>query len=262
MKKVFFIFIGVIFLIVVTFVLARNSILKKALPVGVKNIIGLELRVKNIDIGLFKPLIDVEDLEILNPKEFSDQVMVIFPEIFAEYDLGAFLKGKVHLKELRLNMRELQVVTNEKGRLNLDSLQVVQQKIQKLVPQGNSKPPEIKIDLLHLKVGRVLYKDYTGGGPAKVSYFNVNIDERMENITDPTRLVSFILVKALSKTDIAGLARFNVGILQNELSKTAGTVAETSQAAVEKVKGLGTAAKTTVEKTGEDLKKLFQTNKN
>jgi hypothetical protein len=260
MKKVIFIVFTVLFLIGTAFVFARNYILKKTLPLGVKSIIGLDLRVKNIDIGLFKPLIEVEDLEILNPKEFSDRVMVIFPEIFAEYDLGAFLKGKVHLKELRLNLREFQVVTNEKGRLNLDSLQVVQQRIQKLTPQGNAAPPEIKIDLLHLKVGRVLYKDYTGAGPVKVSYYNVNIDERLENITDPSSLVSLVLVKALSKTDIADLARFNVGILQNELNKTVSNTAQTAQGVVSKVKGLGTAAQETVEKTGENLKKLFQTN--
>ncbi|MFA5119389.1 MAG: hypothetical protein WC695_11190 [Candidatus Omnitrophota bacterium] len=260
MKKAIFIIFAVLFLIAATFVFARNYILKKTLPLGVKGMIGLDLRVKSIDIGLFKPLIEAEDLEILNPKEFSDQVMAIFPEIFAEYDLGAFLKGKVHLKELRLNLREFQVVTNESGRLNLDSLKVVQQKIQKLSSQGNAPPPEIKIDLLYLKVGRVLYKDYTGSGPVKVSYYNVNIDERLENITDPSSLVSLVLVKALSKTDIADLARFNVGILQNELNKTAGNAAQAAQGAVQKVKGLGTTAQETVEKTGENLKKLFQTN--
>ncbi|MFA6218124.1 MAG: hypothetical protein WDL87_10790 [Candidatus Omnitrophota bacterium] len=259
MRKIFLIVVGVIFLLLTTFVLARNHILKKALPIGVKSIIGLDMRVKNIDIGLFKPIIDVEDLEILNPQEFSDQIMVIFPEIYADYDLGALLKGKVHLRELRLNVREFQVVTNKSGRLNLDSLKVVQQKIQKLTPQGNAPPPEIKIDLLHLKIGKVLYKDYKGGTPAKVSYFNVNLDERFENITDPSSIVSLILVKALAKTNIAGLARFNIGILQNELNKTVGTVSETAQGAVQKVKGLGTTAQETVEKTGQDLKKLFQT---
>jgi len=108
------------------------------------------------------------------------------PEIYVDYDLPAIFKGKVHLEEMRLNMNEFVVVKNEKGELNLDALKVVQAQKEGKKPEAKAKEggkiPEIQIDTLKLKVGKVVYKDYSGGGNPTVREFKVNLDEELANL--------------------------------------------------------------------------------
>ena len=115
-----------------------------------------------------------------------------------------------------------------------------------------TKMPDLQIDLLDLKIGTVIYKDYSKGTPPKERVFNVNIDERYENITDPQSFVRLIVLKALKNTTIASLTNFDLGKLQRGISgtvkKTAEMVQEAKGRAIEAGKD---AAKGTVDKAAE-----------
>ena len=80
-----------------------------------------------MDIGIFKTLIGINELQLYNPSGFVDELMFDVPEIYVDYDLGAFMKGRTHLEEVRLHLKEFIVVKNEAGELNLDSLKVVKE---------------------------------------------------------------------------------------------------------------------------------------
>ena len=88
------------------------------------------------------------------------------PEIYVDYDLPAIVKGKVHLTEVRINLKEFMVVKNEKGELNLDSLNVVQEqqprkkRAKEPEPKEEGKEPDLQIDVLELKIGKVIYKAF------------------------------------------------------------------------------------------------------
>ena len=126
--------------------------------------------------------------------------------------------------------------------------------------------PDIQIDLLALKIDRVIYKDYSKGGSPKVKEFNVNIDERYVDITDPQSLGRLIIVKALKNTTIASLANFDIGKLQKGLTetvrKTTEKALETQAKAVEAGKNLieektTETTKDAVEKASDTLKKFL-----
>jgi len=108
--------------------------------------------------------------------------------------------------------------------------------------------------VLNLKIGKVIFKDYSNGIPPKVSEFNVNIDQRFENITDPQALAKLIIVKALMNTTIANLANFDLGSLKEGVTKTFGK-------AVEFGGELGGTAKSVVEgvvgETTDTFKKIL-----
>ena len=125
MKKIGIILL-LIALVVVGLIFARNIVVKTVLTAGVKAITGLELKVRNIHIGIVDTAVGVNDLLLLNPKDFSDRIMVDLPEVYVDYDIGAFLKKNIHLEEVRLNLKEFMVVKNESGQLNLDALKAVQ----------------------------------------------------------------------------------------------------------------------------------------
>jgi uncharacterized protein involved in outer membrane biogenesis len=229
---------------------AKNLVAKAAVTSGVKLITGLPLGIRSMDVGILNTAVGIRGLRLHHPSGFPDKVMVDMPEIFVDYDLGAFLRGKVHLEEVRLDLKEFMVVKDAQGRLNLDSLRVVQES--KAQQQGKpsakaGKAPQIRIDELRLKVGTVIYKDYSGGGAPRVQEFAVNIDQHYQGITNPYALGGIIVSQTLAKTTIARLTGFDVGPLQSMVSQQL----EQARQAV------GQAAKQFKASTADSLKKVL-----
>ena len=277
MKTLLVLLVGII---VVVFVLSffKDIIIKTSVEKGVEIVTGLQMRVQSLKVGIINTLVGIRNLRLFNPPGFKDKIMLDMPEIYIDYDLGAILKGKIHLEEMRINMNEFMVVKNEKGVLNLDSLKVVQAQQHGAKPgaKEKGKAPEIQIDSLELKIGKVIYKDYSQGGKPVVKEFPINLNESYKNITNPYSLVSLIVVKALMNTTIANLTGFDLQGLQGTVSDTLATaqkvaqeaIATAREAALKAQKVLtGTTQKAeesvkeateTLTKTAEDLKDVFK----
>ncbi|MDD5427859.1 MAG: hypothetical protein PHI58_01300 [Candidatus Omnitrophica bacterium] len=246
-------------ILVVIFVLGvtKDLVIKIAVESGTQMVTGLKLKMGGFKVGLINTLVDIRNLRILNPAGFKDRNMLIMPEIYVDYDLPAIFAGKVHLTEARINMQEFTVVKNEQGKLNLDSLKVVQAQKPGAKPeaQAGGKAPEIQIDKLRLKIGKVFYKDYSAGGAPRVTEFDVNISEEYTNITNPYTLVSLIVVKALMNTSIAGLANFDIKGLSNSVSGTLATAHKVTAQAVDTATKTAAKATETAKKAGEAVSK-------
>lgn len=258
MKKLFTV-TAVILGLLIFISLTKNVIAKNAVSAGVRAITGLKLNMRSMDVDIIRTLISIKGLELFNPSGFKDKLMVDMSEIYVDYDLGAFLKGKVHLERVRLNLKEFVVVKNQRGELNLDSIKTV--KAKKKTPTKKTKMPDIQIDVLELKIGKVIYKDYLSKTSPKVREFNVNIDERYENITDPRMFANLIVFKALMNTSIAGLADFDLGLLQDGLGVTLGTASKvvdgTADAVLETGAKVTDAAKKTTEKLADTIEGIL-----
>lgn len=260
--------IAVILLVVlVALYIGRNIIIGGIVSGGVKAVTGLGLDIGKMNIGIFDTLIDLKNIRVINPPGFVDKVMADMPEFFIDYDLGSFLGGKVHLTSLKINLKEFIVEKNAKGELNLNSLKVVQAKSpDKGAPKKESKPPQIQIDSFDLKIGKVIYKDYSSGTPPQIREFNVNIDEHYANITNPYMLGSIIISKALMNTTISSLANFDIGPLKNEAKDALMKATEVGRDAAVKAatkateaigSQAGTAAQDAANKATEAIKGLF-----
>ncbi|MBL7170838.1 MAG: hypothetical protein ISS46_02455 [Candidatus Omnitrophica bacterium] len=264
MKKIFIVIVVVLALLA-AFVLARNMIAKIVVSVGVKSITGLGLNINTMNVGIPNTVIDIEGMKLLNPPDFKDTIMADMPEIYVNYDLRAFLKKNVHLKELKIDLKEFVVVKNEGGKLNLDSLKAVQAKAEEKASQEKKEKaqhPGFKIDVLQLKIGKVIFKDYSQGSPPKITTFDVDINEQYENITDPEALAKLIVVKALINTTIAKLTNFNLVSLTKDVSDILNGAVLKSKKAVQKAldigKDIGKKTKDTVEGTVKDAAGLIK----
>ena len=269
MKRKIIIIPAIVLAILIALFFGKNMIIKTSVTAGVRAMTGLKLSIRSMDIGIFKTLIGINGLQLYNPSGFVDELMIDVPEIYVDYNLGAFMKGRTHFEEVRLNLKEFIIVKNEAGELNLDSLKVVKAEEEEEVidegKKGEAKMPELQIDVLELRIGKVVYKDYSKGTPPKVKEYNVNINERFENITDPKTIVRLIIFKALKNTAIASLTNFDLGKLQKGLTgtikKTAEMALETPGRAIEVGKEAGEkikeTARETVEKAADTIKKLF-----
>jgi uncharacterized protein involved in outer membrane biogenesis len=262
--------IVIMLIIIVGLILAKNIIAKTAVTSGVKAMTGLDLKIGSMNIGFLSTSLGINDLKLYNPSGFKDKVMVDLPEAYVDYDLGAFLKNQVHLEEVRLNLKELVVVKNQAGELNLDSLKRAQsqgrsEKRTGDVESGEGKTPQIQIDVLKLAIGKVVYKDYSNPDQTVVKEYNINIDERFENITDPNTLVSLIMTKALMKTALRGFADFDTQQLREDAQAAAQKTKEAAaeeidkarQVAQEAAEKAGQAAQEAAEKASKALEGLF-----
>lgn len=239
------IFIAVV-VVLVALLFVKDMVVKFSVENGIEYVTGLKLRMGSLRLGLVKTDVDIKDLKIDNPKGYKDKVMIDMPRIYVEYSLPEVIKGNIHLKDVKIDLKELVVVKNEKGELNLNSLNVVKGEEGAKAPAGKAKAMNLRIDNLDLKIDRVVYKDYSAGGAPTVKEFNVGIDESFSNIDDPAELVKLLIVKSLANTNISRLTGFDLTGLSGEIGSTlsnateaaASTASEVTKQASETVKNL------------------------
>lgn len=221
MKKVLLIIAAVI----IVLFLAKDFVAGAIFTSGVRAFTDLPAGVKSMKVGIFKSAVDISGFKVYNPKNaFKDRVMLDMPALYVHYDLGSLLTGANHLKKMKLELKELFVIRNEGGELNLDSLKAIQAKGGGA--KGAKKEMKFKIDELELKIGKVIYKDYTKGATPYVKEFNIALDERYENIDNPYTFASLVMFKALANTDIASLTNFDTGSLKDAVSDAVNKAAE------------------------------------
>jgi hypothetical protein len=206
--------------------LAKNAIAKFAISKGVKTTTGLGLGIENIDVGMFKPVVDAKGLIVYNPDNFTDKKMADIPFFYLNYDLGSFLSGGAHLRKLKIHLKEIVIVKNKAGELNLRALEKIAKEKEKKQSKKEKakKKKEFKIDFLALKIGDVVYKDYSQGEPAKVRKFEVSLDQSYKNITDSQTLTNLILVKALANTAISNFIDFDLKSLKENINQISESV--------------------------------------
>lgn len=252
MKKIL---TGIITLLVLVLLvaLAKDPLVKVAVRKGVGVATGLKLDISSINVGLARTYVDIKGLKLFNPPEYEDRVMIDMPEIYVDYVLPAVLRGKIHLREARIDLREFVVIRNARGELNLNALKVVKDREKETVPVEKKKA-DLQIDLLELKVGKVVYKDYSMGRAPVVQEFNINLNETFRDINDPDKLVSVIVVRALSKTPISRLTGFDIRSLEGTISGVLSTARDIAGKAQEAVVGVGGTA---VQKAAEQVQNIF-----
>ncbi|MDA9101089.1 AsmA family protein [Omnitrophica bacterium] len=207
-----------IFAVLLVLVIGKNLLAQVAVSAGVKAITGLDLTLGKLDLGLLSGKIDIKDLHLSNPKGFEEKTMVNLPEIFVKADLPSIIKGKIHVEDLRIHLKEFHVIKSKDGVLNLDALTAVaasKGEKPKAAEKKEAKPMNLQIDHLSLKVEKVTYVDHSVLGKTVSKDFNVNIDEEFNDITNPNALVAIIVSKALMNTTIGQLANIDLGAISD-----------------------------------------------
>ena len=263
MKKIITIIIVVLALAIVLST-GKDIIAKMSLSGWINANTETKVTINNINIGIIRTLVGVKGLKLFNPPGFPEKLMADFPELYVNYSLLAFLRRRIHLEEVRLNLKELIVIKNESGKVNVDSLKVTQD-IKKNTGSSSKKQIEIKgfqIDLLKLKIGKVIFKDYSKGPEPTITEYNVDIDEQFKNIMDPYSFVALLITRSLSRTPIARLADINLTPLKTQASRIMGTSAKAARraldSALEKGKELGAGTEDTVKQAAEKAKRALQ----
>ncbi len=259
--------VGIIVVFFVLLLLFKNILIKMAIEQGTKKATGLELTIRDMDVGLLASKVDITDMRLLNPPGFPDKVMIDMPKLLVDVELASLFKQRKHVETLELNLKELMVVQNKERKLNINSLTALGKKKQeekKPVEQKEAKQegkaPQVAIDKLILKIGKVTYKDYSLGGTPFTKTFTIGVNEVYRNVTDLNELVMLIIVRALEGTGIAQLANFDLGSLKatvnDTLQKGVSGMTEAGQKELETT--TGGATKKLGEEATKSLEKQFK----
>lgn len=199
------------------FLLAKDFIVKAVLEKTLEALSGLKVSADSIDVGIFNTSIRVKNLAILNPPSFPDSLMAEINHLYVDYDITSPFRKEIHIRDMVFDVGLVNVIRNAKGENNLNSLKIVK-KLERINngEKNNNAVPGIRIDRLHLKGGRVIYKDYTKAPYPAITKFEIRVDEQYENITNPYELVSLIVSRSLVKTDPSSIIGFDLTPLEGQ----------------------------------------------
>ncbi len=236
--------LGIIILVFAGLVIMKNILAQTLFQSGVKALTGLSVDTGSMDFGVYKTYVGLKDFKVHNPLGFSGKIMAVFPEIYVDYKLRDFFSGLIHFEKLRIHLQELTVERNKNNQVNIQALKTL------APPQGEGTPPKVQIDSLQLTIDKVIYKDYGLPEPL-VKEFNINFNQEFKNVTDPKAVVNLIIVKALSKTNIAALTGLDLSNIQREVSQAIQQQAESL------MQGLKLKAGQALDQATQGLQKIF-----
>jgi uncharacterized protein involved in outer membrane biogenesis len=128
------VFLAVVLVIVL--LLSLNSIIRVLIEHNIREQTGMDAEIGRVEIGWTEPTFEIRDIKIYNSLAFGGTPFLDIPEIHIEYDREALLKKELHLKLLRLNLSELDIVRSKNGQINVFTSGKVPQKS----PGGISVP--------------------------------------------------------------------------------------------------------------------------
>jgi len=209
--KIFKKILLIIVLSLIGMVLFKDQILKATITTAGSKIMGVPLKIERFSFKISSQKILISGMKVYNPKGFPEEPLIYVEKIIVEYDLKALRGGKIHLPLLVLDLKDMVVVKNKNGRLNVDSLPIIQQQSQQKeageekASQKSRAKLDMQIDILKLNVGKVVYKDFSKGDDSAAKAYDVGLkDKEYKNITSIEQLVTLIMAQALKATAING----------------------------------------------------------
>ena len=143
---------------VVLLLVFKDTILRKIAEHQIRAQTGMDVKIGRMSSGLLSPVVTIENLKLYNTPEFGGTEFLVIPELHIEFDADALAAQKLHVKLVRFNLAELDVVKNQAGQTNLVTMLARMPK-GKLAPHGihvGGKKFEFEgIDVLNLSLGRM-----------------------------------------------------------------------------------------------------------
>jgi uncharacterized protein involved in outer membrane biogenesis len=131
---------------------------------------GLETRIGQIDVGLLSPTITIENFKLYNTPEFGGSVFIDMPELHLEYDPAGIRSGKLHFKLVRLDLAEIALVQDKKGRSNVQDLERRSREVSRHKKSSGEELRFTGIDTLNLSLGKFRLSNLASGRDQEINF--------------------------------------------------------------------------------------------
>ena len=194
MRKVM-ILLGIVAIFLACVVCFKNLIVKSVVTSVASRITGAPVHIDHLALDVLSSTIRVSGFVMNNPSGFPEGILVSCPQIKVIYDRPTLLKHTPHFLLVEIELKEMGLVRNKEGKLNVDSLKTGQ--------QAKSSPPNpMQIDLLILSIGKIVYKDYTIGAEPSVRVYDVNRHRSYKGIPSAQQLTLLVLAEPMKAAAI------------------------------------------------------------
>lgn len=205
MKKIIIILIIVVLIAAGFAFLEKDRIIKYLIVARAQNIIGAPVEIGTFCWDIDEQTITITGFKLFNPPGYPEEAMLDIPSIKTIYDFAALLKGHLVISQIVINLREVAATQDKGGKLNVDSLKIVEE------AQGLSEPKDhalrLHIEVFTLSIGRVVYKVYKSENNYSTKVYNLNIiNQNYEDIPDIQHLIILMIKESLKRTTIKGAA--------------------------------------------------------
>ncbi|MDD5537951.1 MAG: AsmA family protein [Candidatus Omnitrophica bacterium] len=207
MKKILLIAVIVLIALSVIAVL-KDQIIKNTVTMATSQITGAPTTIDSFSLGIIQQTVTVKGFKLYNPPGFPKEIFVDIPAIHVVFVLGDILKKNIHFKEIEIALKELVIIKDKEGKLNVDALKVAEEPQKPKEGTTQEQPTgqmPLQIDLLKLSIGKIIYKDYSKGETPKIEVYDLGYKQKTyQNITSAQQLVALILSEAMKGTAIKG----------------------------------------------------------
>ncbi len=208
MKKII---ILIIIIFAALFILAavRDVVIKDFLAAGIKKVTGADVRIGKFSLSFLTQTVKINNFKMYNPQGFPKGILADLPYMKVSLDVAALFKNELHLKELTIDLKELQLIRNKEKELNVDALKPAKEK----EATTGKKAESMRIDVLNLNIGRIVEKDYSVEGGPSVQVYDLNIRKSYRNITSMEQLIMLILSESMKSAGIRGAKLYGLSLL-------------------------------------------------
>ena len=218
MKKTLLIILSVA-LGLTAFSFTRDQAIRLAAGGIGSHMMGAPLRIGGFSLSLLRQKVRIKGILLGNPAGFPRGTLVDLSLVSVDLDSVALLKGLVHMPQVTIELKEVDLVKNKEGALNVDALKVLQEKEKAPGAQKSkqgTKPAEMmpfRIDILNLSVERVVLKDYSAAQEPALNVYEINMDKSYKNIHSPQQVVGIVLSEPMKAAGIKGAAIYGISAL-------------------------------------------------
>lgn len=200
---------------IITSILLLDTVVRQIVTRRLQAATGMEVKIGAVHVGLLAPTMTIEKLKLYNTAEFGGSLCFDMPELHLEYDPAAVRAGMIHLPLVRLNLAEIGLVQDKKGRSNFDALQ----------KEGTPSPAHTNsvdrfkfagIDTLDLSLGKLRFSKLGSGQKEEVD-FNIT-NQILHNVKSETDLAGVAVLLALRGSTSPGKPGFDLSGLLKDLT--------------------------------------------
>jgi hypothetical protein len=136
--------------------LSMDPLLRSMAERRAREQLGLRIEIGQLKTGLLSGSVALKELNIFNPPAFGAAMLARIPEFSCVLDLSQAMTNRLRLRDLKLRLRELNVIKDKDGRLNFDAIKTI---IDEAMKHGSHSYAFGGIERLELTLEKVNYID-------------------------------------------------------------------------------------------------------
>lgn len=115
------IFLVLVLIIILAAAFFRNRLCKTFVYFATDKATGLKLSLEKINLNVLDNTLRMRGITLLNPPGFKTTTLCQAEEILIKYHLLDCLRGRFHLRQVKVKINEINIIRNEKGESNVSA---------------------------------------------------------------------------------------------------------------------------------------------